>query len=85
MMLFTRSGSEEKLIGLLDDKLKANGFSPFLPTKEMPYRSKGVIYKKRKSLFPGYIFPRTEVAPDLIADQLRVALKERSRTQINPE
>ena len=75
VVLFARTGSEEKLAQTLKEKLDAEEYLPFVPTKEMPYRNKGVIYKVRKPLFPGYVFVQTGIEPTLIADKLEVALK----------
>jgi transcriptional antiterminator NusG len=75
VILFARTGSEEKLKGILKENLNADEFLPFVPVKEMPYRRKGVVQEVRKSLFPGYVFIQTEITPDLIADRLEAALK----------
>jgi len=75
VVLFTRTGSEEELVQILKEKLSANEFLPFVPTEEAPYRSKGVVHKVRKPLFPGYVFLQTEVETKLIADNLKQALK----------
>jgi len=75
VILFAKTGSEEKLIQILLEKLDTDEFVPFVPTKETPYRNKGVIHKTRKPLFPGYIFVQTEVESDLIAKRLKAALK----------
>ena len=40
----------------------------------MPYRSRGVVHKMRKPLFPGYVFVQTGVEPSLIADWLAKVL-----------
>jgi len=75
VILFVKTGSEEKLKPMLAEKLDTNGFLSFVPIKETPYRSKGVIHKTRKPLFPGYIFVQTEVESELIAKKLKTALK----------
>jgi len=75
VVLFVRTGSEEKLVQILKEKLSASEFLPFVPTKEMSHRSKGVIRKVRKPLFPGYVFVQTEIEPVSIADNLRAVLK----------
>jgi len=75
VVLFARTGTEERLVRTLKEKLDAGGYLPFVPTKEMPYRSRSVVYKIRKPLFPGYVFIQTEVEPSLIVDKLDVALK----------
>ena len=75
VVLFVRTGSEEKLVQTLKEKLNAKEYLPFVPTKEVPYRSKGVVYKVRKPLFPGYVFVRAGIEPGLIADRLAKALR----------
>jgi transcriptional antiterminator NusG len=75
VILFARTGSEEKLMDILKEKLNADQYLPFVPTKETPYRNKGVVHKLRKPLFPGYVFVQTEMEPSLIADELTVTLK----------
>jgi len=75
VILFARTGSEEKLRDTLKASLNAD-YLPFVPVKETPYRSKGVIHKVPKPLFPGYIFIQTGIEPDLIADKLEAALRD---------
>ena len=75
IILFVRTGSEEKLKGILEENLKADEFLPFVPVKEVPYRNKGVVQKVRKPLFPGYVLIQTGIAPELIADRLEEVLK----------
>ena len=75
VILFARTGSEEKLADVFKEKLNAEEYLPFVPTKETPYRSKGIIHKVRKPLFPGYVFVQTEVEPKSIAEKLAAALK----------
>jgi transcriptional antiterminator NusG len=74
VILFVRTGSEEKLKSMLKENLNSNEFLPFVPVKETPCRSKGVVCRVRKPLFPGYVFLLTEIVPDLIADRLEMAL-----------
>jgi len=40
VVLFARTGSEEKLVQTLKEQLDAEKYLPFVPTKEMPYRSR---------------------------------------------
>jgi transcriptional antiterminator NusG len=75
VILFARTGSEEKLKDILKEKLSADKFLPFVPVKEMPYRRKGVVQEVRKPLFPGYVFVQTEIRSDLIANRLEMPLK----------
>jgi transcriptional antiterminator NusG len=74
VILFVRAGSEEKLVQMHKKKLNAGEYLPFLPTKEAPRRSKGVIHKVRKPLFPGYICVQTEIEAGSIAQKLKQAL-----------
>jgi len=75
VVLFARTGSEEKLVQTLKERLNAEDYLPFVPTKEMPYRSRGIVYKIRKPLFPGYVFVQTEIEPNLIEEKLAKALE----------
>ena len=75
VVLFARTGSEEKLVQMLKERLSPEEYLPFVPTKEVPYRSKSVIYKERRPLFPGYVFVQTGIEPGLIADRLAKALR----------
>ena len=75
VVLFARTGSEEKLVQMLREKLNAEEYLPFVPTKETPYRNKGVVYKIRKPLFLGYVFVQTGIEPNLIAGRLAKALE----------
>jgi len=74
-ILFVRTGYEEKVVQALREKLVANEYLPFVPTKETAYRRKGIVHKERKPLFPGYVFVQTEVEQELIADKLNMTLK----------
>jgi transcriptional antiterminator NusG len=76
VILFVRTGLEEKIVRNLKDKLNIDEYLPFLPTVETPRRSKGVIRKERKFLFPGYVFVQTEIEADAIAEKLKLALKD---------
>jgi len=44
VVLLARTGSEEKLVQTLKEALDAEEYLPFVSTKEVPYRSKGVIH-----------------------------------------
>jgi transcriptional antiterminator NusG len=76
VILFVRTGSEKKGVRALKEKLNVTEYLPFLPTVETPRRSKGVICKERKLLFPGYIFIQTEIEAGSIAERLKYALKD---------
>jgi len=75
VVLFARTGSEEKLVEELEKKLSAYGFVPFAPTKEKKQRSKGIITKKSERMFPGYILLQTENEPGQIGEKLRAGLR----------
>jgi transcriptional antiterminator NusG len=74
VVLFVKTGAEEKLLRMLKEKLNFKEYLPFLPARETPRRNKGVIYKERKILFSGYIFIQTEIEADLIAKKLNTIL-----------
>ena len=76
VILFVRTGSEEKIARLLKEKLNAEEYQPFLPVKETPRRSKGVIRKERKLLFSGYVFIQTEIEAGSIAKKLKSDLTD---------
>jgi transcriptional antiterminator NusG len=73
-ILFVKTGEEEKCVSMLKEKLDAAIYLPFLPTKEVSYRSKSVVGKKIKLLFPGYVFIQTEIEADKIAQNLWAAI-----------
>jgi transcription termination/antitermination protein NusG len=74
VILFVRTGLEEKIARVLKERLSVDEYLPFLPTKETPRRSRGVIYKECKLLFPGYIFIKTGIGADSIAEKLKSAI-----------
>ena len=74
VILFVKTGSEDRLMRILKEKLNTAEYLPFLPLKEMPYRKKGIISKKRELLFPSYIFIQTEIEANLVAEKLELAL-----------
>jgi len=76
VILFARTGSEERLTRILRETLNADEYVPFLPVRETPRRSKGIIYKERKPLFPGYIFLQTGIDAGSIAKNLKTALTD---------
>ena len=75
VVLFARTGSEEKLFRTLKEKLDTEEYFPFVPIKETTYRRKGVVYKLRKPLFPGYVLVQTEIEHSLIASELGKTLE----------
>jgi len=74
VILFVRTGLEEKIVRVLKERLNAGEYLPFLPTKETPRRSRGIICKECKLLFPSYVFIKTVIEADLIAEKLKSAL-----------
>jgi len=74
VILFVKTGSEDRLTRMLKEKLNADEYLPFLPFKEMPYRKKGIVSKKRELLFPSYIFIQTKIEANLVAEKLELAL-----------
>ena len=76
VVLFSRSGSEDKTINELKGVLNNYGFLPFAPLKEKAQRNKGIITKKCERMFPGYILLQTEIEPKQITENLRLALRE---------
>ncbi|GHT31223.1 hypothetical protein FACS1894214_2330 [Planctomycetales bacterium] len=75
VVLFVRTGSENKLLQTLKENLNTDDYLPFLPSKETSFRRKGIVHKFRKPLFPGYIFLQTEKEPSIIADDLKAVLR----------
>jgi len=76
VILFVRTGAEEKLARILKEQLNSEEYSPFLPLKEVPRRMKGVIHKERRLLFTGYVFIQTEIESGSIAENLKAALTD---------
>jgi len=81
VILFARTGSEKKLTRILGESLNAGEYVPFLPVREASRRSKGVIYRERRLLFPGYIFIKTVIEACLIAERLEPVLKDTVRSE----
>ena len=79
IILYVRTGSEEKLLSLLKKNLNTEEYFPFCPVKETPYRRKGVINKNRKHLFPGYIFIQTNIEACSISEKLGLTLMKISQ------
>ena len=82
VILFARTGAEEKILFTLKEKLNAGEYLPFLPTKETLFRSRGVISKVRRILFPGYIFIKTEIEAASIAEKLNLSLTDTNNRQL---
>ena len=64
------------MVRVLREILNADEYLPFLPVKEMSRRSRGVIRKERKLLFPGYVFIQTEIEGSSIAEKLKSDLTD---------
>jgi len=74
VVTFVKTGSEAKVIKILEPKLDKELFMLFLPTKVEPLKAKGIWRETIKLLFPGYIFARAKIKPDLIASVLNPIL-----------
>ena len=74
-VLFVRTGSVDRLVREFGKNLTDDGFLPFIPTVEFPFRKSGVVHKLRKPLFPGYIFLQTGIEPGLIAKVLEKTIR----------
>ena len=70
VILFVKTGQEEKLVRMLKENLNVENYLPFIPYRETSRRTKGIIYKEQKLLFPGYVFVQTEIEADKIAQNL---------------
>ena len=75
VVLFVRTGHEEKIRDALSEHLNVDENLPFVPHKETPYRRKGIVHRERKILFSGYVFIQTVIEPILIANKLRPVLE----------
>ena len=64
-VLYVRSGSEQGVLKSLNKILDSKVYESFAPTKEMPYREKGVSKKKEAVCFPGYVFIKTNENVDM--------------------
>jgi transcription antitermination factor NusG len=54
VILFARTGSEEKLDGTLKSNLISEEFLPFVPVKEMAYRRKGITIRITSGALTGF-------------------------------
>jgi len=63
-VLFVKTGSEEKIVGLLKERLDEENFLPFLLTKECIYRRHGNKTKYRQICFRGYVFVQSSKPPE---------------------
>jgi len=75
VVLFVRTGSEEKVVNILKLELDSKLFDPFLLKKEELLKKNSVWIKAIKPLFKGYVFIRTSIKPEMIADELAPTLE----------
>ena len=75
VVIFVRTGTEEKIINILKTKLDGEIFVPFLPTREEVLKKESAWQKYIKPLFPGYIFVQALIEPKFIADELNKVLE----------
>ena len=75
VVLFVRTGSEEKMVDILKYKLDNKAFEPFLPTKKELLKKDGAWHEVTKPLFPSYIFIKTSIEPLFISDELNSTLE----------
>jgi transcriptional antiterminator NusG len=71
VILFVKTGAEEQVLHTLKHKLGPSEYLPFIPLKEAPRISRGIVTKVRKRLFPGYVFIQSPINADLIAGKLQ--------------
>jgi transcriptional antiterminator NusG len=62
-VLQCRTGSEGKVQRLLHKVLPGDEFQPFIPMKVWPFMLGGVIQKRQKPCFPGYLFVQSVMPP----------------------
>ena len=79
IVIFVRTGSEQALKNLLEERLPKEDFTPFLPVKESLYRKNGSFLKKEKILFSGYLFIKTTLDAEIIIKKMWLKLKETIR------
>lgn len=58
-ILFVKTGYEEKIVTILNEKLDSGRSKAFSPRKETIFRRKGVDNINLEILFPGYVFIET--------------------------
>mgnify|MGYP001133197006 CR=1 FL=1 len=59
-ILFVKTGCEEKVAGVLNEKMDQEKSRAFTPRKKIIFRRKGVDHIYQEILFPGYVFIETE-------------------------
>ena len=75
VVIFVRTGTEDKMVNILKDRLDGEMFVPFLPTREELLKKDGAWQKHTKPLFPGYIFVQALIEPSIISDELNKELE----------
>lgn len=63
-VLFAKTGQEETIVSNLLSRMDEHYYTPFVPTREIFYRRKGVTSRYRSLLYPGYIFLQSEHSQD---------------------
>lgn len=58
-ILFVKTGCEEKIVTILNEKMELGSSRAFSPNKEAIFRRKGVDNVNQEILFPGYVFIET--------------------------
>lgn len=60
-VIFSKTGSEEKVQRRLNSQLNGELFSPFVPRLETIFKKDGKVKKEVGPMFPGYVFIETEL------------------------
>lgn len=60
-IFFVRTGRENIVEKLLKEYLDPSTFTPFIPLQENIFKTRGIIKKEIKPLFPGYVFVESEL------------------------
>lgn len=55
-VLFVKTGSEKRVMKLINNVLYDKGYKIFIPTKLEAFRRKGIVNYNTKCFFPGYVF-----------------------------
>jgi len=78
VILFVRYKYEKKVLEYLKKRLDCNKYQPFLPLRESARKTGGLFFKRHDLLFPNYVFIKTNIAPDLIAESLNPVLLDKA-------
>ncbi|WP_027631046.1 antiterminator LoaP [Ruminiclostridium cellobioparum] len=60
-ILFVRTGRELKVEQFLRERLDSDIFNPFVPLQQFLFKTKGIVKKELKPLFPSYVFIESEI------------------------